>query len=371
MHGTPILTETDRLMTVCNSCRYCEGLCAVFPAMEMRRSFSDGDLNYLANLCHGCGACYTDCQFSPPHEFNVNVPKTLAIARAESYAAYAWPRAFAGLFARNGLIISVIAALSVAAFIFGFAAVNDRAVLYGVHTGPGAFYKLMPHNAMAALFGAAFLYAILALVMSVRAFWRDIGEPVGMKTNAKSLFQAIRDAGELRYLDGGGVGCFNKDEHPTDRRKIFHHLTFYGFALCFAATCVATLYHYLLAREAPYAWWDLPVVLGTLGGIGLLIGPIGLLVAKSTRDPVLSDEQRYGMDVAFILMLFLTSLTGLLLLVLRETAAMGPLLAVHIGVVFALFITMPYGKFVHGIYRFVALVRYARERQMMAGGAGE
>jgi citrate/tricarballylate utilization protein len=367
MHGTPILTETDRLMTVCNSCRYCEGLCAVFPAMEMRRSFSDGDLNYLANLCHGCGACYTDCQFSPPHEFNVNVPQTLAIARAESYAAYAWPRVFAPLFARNGLVISVIAAVSVAAFIFGFAAIIDPAVLHGVHTGPGAFYKLMPHNAMAALFSAAFLYAILALVMSVRAFWRDIGEPIGMKTNAKSLLQAIRDAGELRYLDGGGVGCFNKDEHPTDRRKIFHHLTFYGFALCFAATCVGTLYHFLLGREAPYAWWDLPVVLGTLGGIGLVIGPIGLLVAKSTRDPVLADSARTGMDVAFIVMLFLTSLTGLLLLILRETSLMGPLLAVHIGVVFALFITMPYGKFVHGIYRFVALVRYARERQMMAG----
>src|ERR1700761_8164057 len=49
-------------------------------------------------------------------------------------------------------------------------------------------------------------------------------------------------------------------------------------------------------------------------------------------------------------------------------AAMGPLLALHLGVVFALFITMPYGKFVHGIYRYAALVRYARERRMMAGG---
>jgi citrate/tricarballylate utilization protein len=339
--------------------------------MEMRRAFSDGDLNYLANLCHGCGACYSDCQFSPPHEFNVNVPQTLAIARAESYAAYAWPRAFAGLFARNGLVISLIAAASVAVFIFGFAAVNDRAVLYGVHTGPGAFYKLMPHNAMAALFGAAFLYATLALVMSVRAFWRDIGEPIGMKTGAKALFQAIRDAGELRYLDGGGIGCFNEDDKPTDRRRIFHHLTFYGFALCFAATCVATLYHYLFAREAPYPWWDLPVLLGTLGGIGLLIGPIWLLAAKMQRDPVLSDPARMGMDVAFIVMLFLTSLTGLLLLLLRETAAMGPLLAIHIGVVFALFITLPYGKFVHGIYRFVALVRYARERQTTGHGGSE
>ena len=80
---------------------------------------------------------------------------------------------------------------------------------------------------------------------------------------------------------------------------------------------------------------------------------------------MLADESRTGMDVAFIVMLFLTSLTGIALLLLRETAAMGPLLALHLGVVFALFVTAPYGKFVHGIYRFVALVRYARERRMM------
>jgi citrate/tricarballylate utilization protein len=68
-------------------------------------------------------------------------------------------------------------------------------------------------------------------------------------------------------------------------------------------------------------------------------------------------------------MLLLTSVTGLALLVWRETSAMGPLLALHLGVVFALFITMPYGKFVHGLYRFVALVRYARERRMVMHGA--
>jgi len=365
VHATQVLNEADRLMTICNSCRYCEGLCAVFPAMEMRRAFSDGDLNYFANLCHACGACYTDCQFSPPHEFDVNVPQTLAALRTESWATYAWPRAFAGVFARNGLAISLIAALSVAAFIFGFAALNDRQVLLGVHTGPGAFYALMPHNAMAALFGVAFLYAIIALAMGLRAFWRDIGEPAGTLVDPPSLWQAMKDAGQLRYLDGGGVGCFNEDERPTDHRRIYHHLTFYGFLLCFASTCVATLYHYLLAREAPYAWWDLPVVLGTLGGIGLAIGPIGLLVEKFKRDPALVDANSTGMDSAFTLMLFLTGTTGLALLLWRATPAMGPLLALHLGVVFALFITLPYGKFVHGLYRYAALVRYARERRML------
>ena len=39
---TDALREADRLMTICNACRYCEGLCAVFPAMEMRRTFAAG-----------------------------------------------------------------------------------------------------------------------------------------------------------------------------------------------------------------------------------------------------------------------------------------------------------------------------------------
>src|ERR1041385_1899665 len=121
----------------------------------------------------------------------------------------------------------------------------------------------MPHAAMAWLFGLAFLYAIVALALSLGAFWRDIGDPLGV--NGASLWQAMRDAATLRYLDGGGIGCYNHDERPNDRRAFYHHLTFYGFLLCFASTCVATLYHYLLAREAPYPWYDLPVVLGTLG----------------------------------------------------------------------------------------------------------
>src|SRR6516225_6442125 len=130
MHGTGILTETDRLMTVCNSCRYCEGLCAVFPAMEARRAFPDGDLNYLANLCHACGACFDDCQFSPPHEFNVNVPRTLAIVRNDSYRSYAWPKALGGLFVCNGIAVTAVSVLAVALFVVGCIVQIDPAQLW-------------------------------------------------------------------------------------------------------------------------------------------------------------------------------------------------------------------------------------------------
>lgn len=363
MHGNSLLQEAERLMVVCNSCRYCEGLCAVFPAMEMRRAFPVGDLNYLANLCHGCGACYYDCQFSPPHEFNVNVPRVFTQLRAQSYQHHAWPAALSGLFVRNGLAISLIAALSTALFLVGFAVASDPTILTTAQTGSGAFYRVMPHNAMVLLFGGAFLYSVIAIAFGVRTFWRNIRNPSGVSITLASLWQAMGDAGRLRYLDGGGVGCMNSDERPTDWRRLYHHFTFYGFLLCFASTTVATLYHYLLGKMAPYAWYDLPVVLGTVGGIGLLIGPAGLIAAKWRRDPVMQDQSRFGMDVAFLAMLFLTSLTGLALLVLRETIAMAPLLAIHLGVVFAFFITMPYGNFVHGIYRFAALMRYAIERR--------
>ncbi|MEH3148670.1 MAG: tricarballylate utilization 4Fe-4S protein TcuB [Methylobacterium frigidaeris] len=367
-HASPALAEADRLMTVCNSCRYCEGLCAVFPAMELRRSFADGDLNYLANLCHGCGACFYDCQFSPPHAFDVNVPRVMAQVRNESYAHYAWPRALAPMFARNGTAVALVTAGSVAAFLFGFMALNDPAVMFGRQVGEGAFYRLMPHNAMALLFGAAFLFALVALGLSLLAFWRDIGETRRTLHDAGYNWQATQDALRLRYLDGGGAGCMNQDGDPAkDRRRLYHHFTFYGFMLCFASTSVATLYHYLFGREAPYPWWDLPVVLGTLGGIGIVVGPIGLLRAKAERDPAMRAPEGRGMETAFTLMLLALGVTGLALLVLRTTPLMGTLLAVHLGAVFGFFVTMPYGKFVHGLYRYLALVRFAKERKALQG----
>ena len=69
------------------------------------------------------------------------------------------------------------------------------------------------------------------------------------------------------------------------------------------------------------------------------------------------------MDRAFIVLLFLTSLTGLVLLVWRETGLMPLLLAIHLGIVMALFLTLPYGKFAHGIYRSAALLKWSIEKR--------
>ncbi|HSM20516.1 MAG TPA: tricarballylate utilization 4Fe-4S protein TcuB [Hyphomicrobiales bacterium] len=357
---SPAAAEVARQMTICNACRYCEGLCAVFPAMELRRTFPLAEAEYLANLCHDCGACYTACQYAPPHEFAVNVPKALSSLRAKSYARHVWPGFLAPVFSKNSLAISIAAALSVALFIIGFVAANDLSAVFAVHEGPGAFYRLMPHNAMIVLFGLVFAYAIYAIAASLRGFWRATG---GGPAGGRKLLIAGHHAAKLTYLDGGGAGCPVRDEYETDRRKLYHHLTFYGFLLCFASTLTATVYHYGLGLEAPYPWTSPGVILGALGGIGLVIGPMGMMREKHRRPPEIAASTRSGMAAAFLWMLFLNGLTGLALLTLRETPAMGVLLAVHLGFVFALFLSFPYGKFVHGFYRYAALMRFAGERR--------
>lgn len=354
--------EVGRILSICNACRYCEGFCAVFPAMTRRLEFAQADIHYLANLCHNCGACLHACQYSPPHEFAVNVPQAMAKVRGETYASYAWPRAFGSLYKSNGLTVALALALSLALFLLLTVQVTG-----GLLHEPlaGNFFAIFPHNTLALMFGAVFGYAILALSIGVRRFWSEVspGEISG-EASAEAAGNVLR----LKYLDGGhGQGCNNEDDAYTLLRRRFHHFTFYGFMLCFAATSVATLYHYLLDLQAPYALSSLPVMLGIAGGVGLLMGPAGLLWLNLKRHPLHGDAAQKPMDRGFIALLLLTSLTGLLLLALRDTSAMGLLLAIHLGVVMALFLTLPYGKFAHGIFRSAALLKWSIEKRQPNG----
>jgi citrate/tricarballylate utilization protein len=357
-----LIEEAQRVLAICNACRYCEGYCAVFPALERRLAFDEADVHYLANLCHNCGSCLYACQYAPPHEFQLNFPRVLAQVRKVTYRKYAWPAFLGAAFERNALI-AAIATVAGIALLFMLMA-GDSSRLFAAYTdAQGAFYALMPHGVMAGLFGVVFVFVLASLAMSFARFWSDTGERVAEFVAPPALSSATWDAAGLRYLDGGGDGCTYPDEKPSFARRRFHHFTFYGFMLCFAATAVGTIYHYVFGIHAPYPFWSLPVILGSLGGLGLIIGPVGLLWLRHVRDPDLGDRTQTGMDVAFIALLLLTSVTGLALLALRETRGMGVALAIHLGAVLALFVTLPYGKFVHALYRFAALVRFHIERR--------
>lgn len=340
MSGDPIYRKAEHEMVVCNACRYCEAYCPVFQAMEQRVTFSRDDLTYLANLCHNCGECLYACQYAPPHEFGIDVPKTLSKLRVNSYESLAWP-AFAAVGFRRPWATTLLA-LAASAIVIGLIASPEGR----------DFYSVISHDAMVTLFGAVALFAIVAIGVGHLRF--------------KSVFsyepKAARDALTLTHLHATG-DCVDAEEVRHPWRRWMHHCTFYGFALCFASTTVGAIYHVFFGWVAPYSYTSAPVVLGTLGGIGLLIGPAGLFLVDRHRDPELTDESERGLGNTFLTMLFVTSLTGLMLLAFREQRDMPALLVIHLAFVLALFITLPYGKFVHGIYRAAALVKFRREEE--------
>jgi citrate/tricarballylate utilization protein len=351
MLSPEVVARGEHVMAVCNACRYCEAYCPVFPAMESRAAFAKGDLMYLANLCHNCGECLYACQYAPPHEFGINVPRVLAETRIASYQEFCWPTLMRPAFRENATIFGPIAGSLILAWILWY-------FVTGSHP-PGDFYAVIPHDAMVALFGAVGGFVAVALFIGLARAVRTFGLPLSAGLSPA----AWRDVLTLRHLHAAGKDCTNDIERRAPWRRYFHHCTFYGFALCMASTSVAAIYHAGFGWIAPYAYSSLPVVLGTAGGLGLVFGPIGLLALRARRDPQLGDPAQSALDVSFIVMLILTSASGLVLLVLRTRPVMPVLLVVHLGLVLGLFLTLPYGKFVHGLYRTAALVKYAAEER--------
>src|SRR5215471_15181759 len=320
MPSLEVLKEANRQLVICNACRYCEGFCAVFPAMERQRTFSDSDLTYLANLCSDCRACFYACQYAPPHEFAVNVPKVFAELRAETYRDYTWPGILSALYRRGGLIGGLVSLVCVVvALLLVFGGKGPTAVFTAQH-GEGAFYRIVPFLAMVLPALGITLYGLAVLVIGAARFWRSTRGSLSEMLDGGAFWRATQDAFSLRYMRGGGDGCNYPDAAFSHARRRLHHLVFYGFLLDLAATTVAAVYEHLFGWVAPYPLSSWPVVLGTVGGVMLVVGTSGLLYLKWRSDQEPADASMAGMDVAFVTALLLTSLSGLVLLVVRDTA---------------------------------------------------
>jgi citrate/tricarballylate utilization protein len=360
MPSVDLINEIDRQLTICNACRYCEGFCAVFPAMELRRTFDKQDIIYLSNLCFECRACYYACPYIEDHEYQLNIPKVMAQARVETYAEFATPRLLSRLLGRRGAVAFL--ALGSVALVLGLIwAFQGSGALFEKTDEPAAFYDVVPYLAMTLPALALSAYWLAVLAVGAWRFWRDTRGSALRMVSPGAFLKAARDAFGLEYLKGGGDGCDYPGPRPSHVRRWSHHTLVSGILLAFASTTLAAILHNFFDSHAPYPYLSGPVILGTAGGVLAIAGAVGLLWLKARSDKAPAVKEMLSLDVAFLALLLLTNVTGLVLLALRESAMMGALLAVHLGFIAALYLTLPYGKFAHLVYRYAALVKYQIE----------
>lgn len=342
---TGLFAEAERQLTICNACRYCEGYCAVFPALERRRDLAAGDITHLADLCHDCRACFTACMYAPPHEFAVNPPAILSAVRRQGYDEYLprlpWPHG-----RRAAMTAAGLAAAAVLAVLLGGAGGSGQVT--------GSPYRVIGYPALLLAAGLPAVWCAAVLARSAARYWRGTGGH-GL-TSPAILLAALRQAAALRNLRGGGAGCPYPGAEPSAARRWLHGLVAWGFAACLAATVAAAISQDIAGDPPPYPVLSAPVLLGIAGGAGLVAGCTGLIVLRRAAEESLEDQRLARRGYVLLAGLLVLAVTGLLTLVLRDTAAFAPVLAAHLAAVVVCFAIAPYTKFTHVIYRFLALV---------------
>jgi citrate/tricarballylate utilization protein len=357
-----LFAEADRQLTICNACRYCEGYCAVFPALERRLDLTDGDITHLADLCHDCRDCYTACMYAPPHEFALNLPAALSAVRRHTYDEYLprvpWPRTRRGAMVAAGL--AGVAIFAVVTVLIGGGAGADGGA------ADGSPYRVVAYPALLAAFGLLAAWSVIVMALSAARYWRAT-HGRGLASPAV-VVAALRQAATLRNLRGGGAGCSYPGDEPSAARRRLHGLVAWGFAACVASTVAAAISQDFAGDPPPYPVVSAPVLLGMAGGAGLVVGCAGLLALRRAGrrltdgdEPPREDPALARRGYALLAALLLLAVSGLLTLALRDTAAFGPVLVAHLAAVAACFAIAPYTKFMHVIYKFLALVHDSAE----------
>jgi len=347
-----LLQEGKRQMQICNACRYCEGYCAVWRAIEYRREFTDKDMPYLANLCHDCRECVFACPFTTPHEFGVNPPKLFAELRQETYQKYALQSPL------GKMNFWATATLAFVVFFILALSLSGSGGVFSAHRGAGAFYKVISEGLLTILFSIFGIWMALGWVSGAVRYWRDLKSEKTAPVTSQDVAKAIKDALQLRYL-----GKETPESQVPLQRRVLHHFVFYGFLFDFASTLLGAFYSHALHIQAPYPIMSPVVILGILGGIGIVIGTAGFIFVKTKDDRLATDAGAVQSGRAFSVSLLLVAATGFLLLSLRDTPVMGTILVIHLSTIASLFLTAPYTTFTHFVYRFLSLVRYAQEER--------
>ncbi|MCH4816179.1 MAG: hypothetical protein QXY87_11185 [Saccharolobus sp.] len=344
-----ILKEAERQLMICNACRYCEGYCDLWDAIERKRSFPPNDVFHLSNLCHDCRDCYYACQYTPPHPFSIDIPGILSKVRELSYRRFVYPkfmqryvssiyRFINYIYVILTIIIFAIS-ISLTLFLHGFS-------LFRTYI---PYQSLLPPYIFLAVEYLLYIYVVFMWYMEARSYWKSISN--GIRFSLGEALKGVKDALIHKDFTGGGAGCSypleyfpdqGKNPKPSRFRLHAHATVLIGFII----DLISILFY-------PFKGTVTPAIF-LIGSIMIAVGALSLLY-KRKYDRLVHEDG----GLAFTLMLSIAGVSGIIAIVL--SLYHQPLYAVFFllraSIIASLFIMAPYSKFVHLVFRLVSLMR--------------
>jgi quinone-modifying oxidoreductase subunit QmoC len=335
-------------LTACYQCGTCSVVCPLstadnpFPRKEMiwaqwglkEKLASDLDIW----LCHSCNECSRSCpRDAKPGDL-------MAATRNYFMVDFMLPRFLGKSFSPLTYFLFVI--------------------------GIFLFIRWLPMGSLQSAFFIVAGLVFLVTVAGLRRFWKRLngsenprpasgsrsgGNPKPMSGNERGFVASV----DLAVTETLKHSNFNKCTVNTGNH-LAHLLIFYGFASLFV-TCVGAQIYALTGAGLPLPLTNPIKILGMIGGLALLSG-LTLVIYRRLFRKAETGKASY-FDWFFIVSLYVLTITGLALPLLRlvkATAWVHSVYLWHLVFLFLLVACFPLSKFMHPFYRILAMI-YAKQ----------
>jgi len=345
-------------LTACYQCGTCSVVCPIstpdnpFPRKEMlwvQWGLRDRALgNSSIWLCHQCATCTAYC----PRD--ATPASVMAALRDESIAHYAAPRLL-GRALRDPRYLPLLFGVPVLIFLALLAWLGH---LGQWPEGRVVFSKLIPIVYVEAIFVGAMALSTLAGVAGGMRYWRAMGrQTTRVRRPAEALVPtllAILRHRKFRECESRRPGA--RETHKEHLHRS-HRIVFWGFLGLVVTTTSVGIGIYAFGYLTPWPLWHPVKILGNASGLAVLAA-VAVFAYRRVADGERAGKSTYS-DWLFLVLLFCTTLTGFLCEVLRLAERPGlayPTYVVHLVLIFALLVYIPYSKFGHLVYRTVAML---------------
>ena len=291
-------------------------------------------------LCHQCNDCTTHC----PRDARPG--DVLQVVRGLMVESLAFPRFLGTLVANAGRTWPVLFGVPI---LFWIALLG----LSGLLRPPADFHayeQIVPHALLYAVFFPLSGFVALAALVGGRRYWRLMNGATPPRSFVAGLRATVVDIATHSRFGSCGVARF---------RHVGHLLLFWGFIGAAVTSALLIFAIYVQGYELPLPLLHPYKLLGNVSAVSLVSGAVILVVGRLSNGREGGTSTSF--DSFFIGAVVLVIATGVAVELVRLLSPGTPAVAVafyvlHLGVVTTLFVTFPYSKFAHMLYRTLAMI---------------